>query len=244
MRSNIWRHILYFRALKSLFLLFYTFLHTLFDIHQPGSYAPNMAENEIIDLGHRLRWQRTRRALQNAECPVDEVVAAMAADMEGVCAGLPKALKKGPPLKALLELSIGSNLQVQAVIAQFTEKGLASLVNDARKQCGSNSASAVAAAAARLLIDRLIDQIECRAGREERFRSSEARSELIAQATKAFRGYERDLQAILEAALGDGPMVRFKRRLTQKPRMSARQLLNVSIVPVPPSSIPETSRAR
>ena len=187
-----------------------------------------MAENEIIDLGHKLRWERTRRALNNSDCPLEDVVAAMTADIEGVCNSLPKALRKGPPLMLLLRLSLGSPLQVQAVIAQFNEKGLATLVNDARKLSRSSDAGLVATEAAKLLIDRLIDQVDRRAGREERFRSSEARAQLLEEATKTFRSYEGDLRAILESSLRDGPIVRFKRRITPK-HMTAKQLLNISV---------------
>lgn len=198
-----------------------------------------MAENEIIDLGHKLRWVRTRRALKNSDCPLEDVVAAMTADIEGVCSGLPKALKKGPPLASLLRLTIGSSVQVQAVIAQFNEKSLATLVNDARKLSCSNNAASVAAVAARLLVDRLIDQIDRRAGREERFRSPEARAQLLAEATKTFRSYEDDLRAILQSSLLGEPIVRFKRRIAAPERMTAKQLLSISIArPSPPQEHP------
>lgn len=203
-----------------------------------------MAENEIIDLGHTSRWARTRRALKDPGCAVDDIATAMAADMEGMCAALSGALRNGPPLSSLLRLSLGSPVQVQVVIAQFTEKGLASLVNDARNRCRSNDPAEVAAVAARLLTQRLIDQAQCRAGREERFRDPELRSELSSQVAKAFGAYEGDLRAILEAALRDGAPVRFKRRLTAKRRMSSKQLMNVSLVPTGSQSITETDRAR
>src|SRR5690606_20272582 len=119
-----------------------------------------MAENELLDLGHKLRWQRTRRALQNPDCPLPDLIAALTSDMEGVCSGLPKALRKGPPLAALLGFSLGSPMQVQAVIAQFTERSLARLTHDARKLARSNEAGAVAACAEQLMVDRLVDQVD------------------------------------------------------------------------------------
>lgn len=201
-----------------------------------------MAENEIIDLGHRWRWERTRRAFKNPDCSLKDVVAAMVTDTEGMCSGLPKALKKGPPLASLLKLSIGSSLQVQSVIAQFKEKGLATLVNDARKLARSNDAATVAAAAAKLLVNRLIDQVERRAGREERFRSTDVRAELVAEATRTFRSYEDDLGTILESSLRDGPIAHFRRRIAPSPRMTARQLLNTSVTPTAPAS--ESPHAR
>lgn len=198
-----------------------------------------MAENEIIDLGHRRRWDRTRHALRNAECPLEGVIAAMSADIEGVCKGLPKALRKGPPLALLLKVAMGSTMQVQAVIAQFAEKGLAALVNDARKLARSNDPSAVAAMAAKHLIECLIDQVDKRAGREERFRSTVSRAQLVAEATKTFGVYEGDLRAILESALRGGRIQRFKPRIASLPRMTARQLISLSVAsPSQPSESP------
>ena len=203
-----------------------------------------MAENEIIDMGHASRWVRTRKAMRDPNCSVEDIAAAMGADMEGMCAALNGALRNGPPLSQLLRLSLGSPLQVQAVIAQFTEKGLASLVNDARNRCRSNEPAEVAAVAARLLTQRLIDQAQCRAGREERFRDPELRSELSSQAAKAFGAYEGDLRTILEAALRDGAPVHFKRRLTARKRISPKQLMSISLVSAGPQSTTETDHAR
>lgn len=203
-----------------------------------------MAENEIIDLGHRSRWVRTRKALQDQGCSLDDVVSAMTADMEGMCAGLNGALRNGPPLSGLLRLTLGSSLQVQTVIAQFTEKGIALLVNAARNRCGSNDAAEVAAVAAQLLTQRLIDQADCRAGREERFRDPELRREFLDQVTRTFKNYEGDLRDMLEAALRDGAPVGFKRRLTGKRRMSPRQLINVSLLSTRTESPSEPKRAR
>jgi len=188
-----------------------------------------MAENEIIDLGHASRWARTRRTLKDQNATIDEIATAMASDMEGMCAALSGALRNGPPLSALLKLAMGSPLQVQAVIAQFSEKGLVNLVNDARNRCRSNDPAAVATVAARLLTQKLVDQAQCRAGREERFRDPTLRDELSTQAAKVFASYEADLRAILEAALRDRTPAPFKRRLTVKRKMSPKQLVALSL---------------
>ena len=50
----------------------------------------------------------------------------------------------------LLEPALGSAFQTQVVLAQFTEQGIASLVQDAKKLERSNDPSRVAAAAAKL----------------------------------------------------------------------------------------------
>ncbi|WP_267109081.1 hypothetical protein [Xanthomonas sacchari] len=203
-----------------------------------------MAENEIIDMGHASRWVRTRKALKDSSCSVEDIAAAMGEDMEGMCAALNGALRNGPPLSQLLRLSLGSPLQVQAVIAQFTEKGLVNLVNSARNLCRSSDPLEVSRLAARLLTQRLVDQAECRAGREERFRDPALRNELCLQATKVFGGYEADLRAMLEAALRDGAPVPFKRRLTARPRMSSKQLVGMSLTAPRPQPPTETGRAR
>jgi hypothetical protein len=190
-----------------------------------------MAENEIIDLGHPRRWRRTRRALSNADCSLEEVVVAARADVEGVCKGLPKALKQGPPLALLLQSAMGSPIQMQAVIAQFTEKGLATLVRDAMALARSRDPAKVAAAAASHLIDSLIGQIEMRAGRESRFRSLKARQDLIVGVSAAFRPYEAPLKEMLESSLRNGPVHRFRRLTAPTPRLSAGQLVNLSVTP-------------
>lgn len=200
-----------------------------------------MAENELLNLGHKTRWQRTRRALENPDCSRAELLEALTSDIEGVCSGLPKALKKGPPLAALLRLSLGSSVQVQAVLAEFKEKNLGRLINDARRLTRSNNPSAVAACAAGLLTDRLVDQLDKRAGRHEHFRSRESRAELVAEGSRIFRSYEGDLKRILECSLRDAPITPFKRRLPPVRRQSPKQLLAFSVVP--PTS-PEAPRAR
>lgn len=193
-----------------------------------------MAENELLNLGHKTRWQRTRRALQNPNCPHADLLAALTADIEGVCTGLPKALKKGPPLAALLGLSLGSSLQVQAVLAEFKEGNLARLTNEARRLTKSNEPGAVAACAAHLLTDRLVDQLDKRAGRQEHFQSRESRAELIADASRIFRSYEGELKRILECSMRNAPITPFKRRLPPVRRMSSKQLLAFSVVPPAP----------
>lgn len=190
-----------------------------------------MAENELLNLGHKTRWQRTRRALERPDCSRSDLMASLTADIEGVCGGLPKALRKGPPLAALLRLSSGSSMQVQAVLAEFKERNLARLTNEARSLTKSNHPPALAACAARLLTQRLVDQLDKRAGRHEHFRTRECRAELIADATRIFRSYEGDLKRILECSLRDVPITPFKRRVLQVRRSSPKQLLALSVVP-------------
>lgn len=203
-----------------------------------------MAENEIIDMGHASRWIRTRKAMKDPSCSIEDIAAAMGADMEGMCAALNGALRNGPPLSQLLRLSLGSPMQVQAVIAQFTEKGIANLVNTARNRCQSSDPTEVATVAARLLTERLVDQAECRAGREERFRDPESHGEIRLQAEKAFGAYEADLRAILEAALRNRAPVPFKRRLTAKRRMNSKQLIAMSLTNARPPPSTEKDHAR
>lgn len=200
-----------------------------------------MAENELLNLGHKTRWQGTRRVIQNPDCAHADRLAVLTADIEGVCNGLPKALKKGPPLARLLGLSFGSPLQVQVVLSEFKEGNLARLTNEARSLTKSNEPGSVAACAARLLTDRLVDQLDKRAGRLEHFRSKESRVELISDATRIFRSYEGELKRILECSLRGTPIRPFKRRLLPSPRLSSKQLLNFSVVQQP---VQETPRAR
>lgn len=189
-----------------------------------------MAENEIIDLGHKRHWSRLRRSLRNADCSVEDVVTAATEDIELMCRGLPKAMRKGPSLALLLEPALGSALQTQAVLAQFTEKGLATLVQNARKLARSNDPRAVATAAATHLIQSLVSQIEGRAGRETRFREGAAKQELMAGITATFGGYQQQLTDMLEGALRNATVPRFKRQLQPRPRLSAPQLASMSVM--------------
>lgn len=200
-----------------------------------------MAENELLNLGHKTRWQSTRRALQNPDCSRADRKAALTADIEGVCTGLPKALKKGPPLAALLRLSLGSPLQVQTVLAEFKEGNVARLTHEARLLTKSNDPGAIAACLANLLTESLVDQLDKRAGRQDHFRSRDSRAELIADAITIFRSYEGELKRILECSLRDAPITPFKRRLPPAPRLSPKQLLTFSVAAPAPQ---ESPRAR
>lgn len=189
-----------------------------------------MAENEIIDLGHATRWARTRRALKDPDCPLHEVAAAMARDMERVLRALARILRSGPSLAELLRLALGSSFAVQKVIAQFQERSLASLVNDARNRCLSNDPDLVAAVAARLMIERLTDQAEGRAARHTHYQDAMSRDELHAQVQQTFAAYEGNLRDMLAAALREGEPVRFKPRLTARPRLTPKQVVGMSLL--------------
>ena len=193
-----------------------------------------MAENEIIDMGHPSRWARTRRVLKDADCPNAGVAEAMREDMEGTLRALARVLRKGPSLSALLRLALGSSANVQAVISQFQEKTLATLVNEARNRCASNDPDVVATTAARILIERLIDQAECRAARHAHFRDLLARDELHSSAKQVFGGYEADLRRILADALRDGAPS-FKRRARPTRSLTPQQLVGMSLLKKPTS---------
>ncbi|MDH5824206.1 hypothetical protein QFW77_14590 [Luteimonas sp. RD2P54] len=188
-----------------------------------------MAENEYLDLGHPRRWQQTRDALDDPACTSSDIVSVACEDLEGVCEKLPGVLRRGPSLALLLKPVLESPSKAQVVLSQFTEKGLAQVVEAACKLAGGRGVAAVADAAATRIIDRLIDQLDLRAGQYDRFRSFEMRQQLRDEAAEAFRIYREPLRNIIEASLRDGPIQPYKRRIPLRPKLTPRQVTNLSV---------------
>lgn len=188
-----------------------------------------MAENEILDLGHKARWARTRRALNAPGCTQAEVIAAATDDMESVCRLLAIVLRKGKPLTILLGPVLESPSQAQAVLASFTEKRLVSVVRDAIKLARSTDLGQIAGTASRRLIEVLVDQFRVRAGKSHEFRACDARDRLVAEVAKSFAAYEGALRSTIEASLRGGAIRPFKAIRPSKPRMSAIQVIGLSV---------------
>lgn len=188
-----------------------------------------MAENEILDLGHARRWRKTRDALADPACTTTDIVSVACEDFDVACEKLPGVLRQGPSLALLLQPMLGSVSRSQAVLSQFVEKGLVQVVEIACKLARGRGVAAIADAASQLMIDRVIDQLDLRAGRCERFRSYETRQQLRADAVQAFRAYQEPLRNIIEASLRDGPIQPYKRRIPARPKLTPRQVMNLSV---------------
>lgn len=188
-----------------------------------------MAENEILDLGHKRRWLHTRRVLSADGCSVDDVLVAAQGDIEGVCRHLAVALRKGEPLRILLEPALRSSLASQAVIAQFQEKRLAIVVRDVIKLCGSADPSIIAALSANKIVKGLVEQLELRAGRNAAFRSLAARRELGQQASRIFAGYEGALRCSIESSLRGTQIKPFRSSAQKVSRMPPSQVVALSV---------------
>lgn len=188
-----------------------------------------MAENEILDLGHRRRWLRTRRVLSADGCSVDDVLVAAQGDIEGVCRALAVALRKGDPLRILLEPALRSSAASQAVIAQFQEKRLAIVVRDVIKLCGSADPSIIATLSANKIVVGLTEQLGLRAGRNATFRSLAARRELSQQVSRIFAGYEGALRCSIEASLRGAQIKPFKSSVQRASRLPPSQVVALSV---------------
>lgn len=188
-----------------------------------------MAENEMFDLGHCRRWQKTRDALADPARTSKEIVAVACEDFDVACEKLQGALRRGPSLALLLEPMLSSASRAQSVLSQFTEKGIAQVGEIACKLAHGRGVAAIADVAAQQMINRVIDQLDLRAGRCERFRSYEAREQFRAEAAEAFRVYQEPLRNIIEASLRDRPIQPYKRRIPARPKPTLRQVLNLSV---------------
>lgn len=188
-----------------------------------------MAENELLDLGHARRWRRTRDALADPACTSTDIISVACEDFDVACEKLPAVLRQGPSMALLLQPMLGSASQSQAVLSQFAEKGLVQVVEMACRLARGQGIAAIAAAASQLMIERVIGQLDLRAGRCERYRSYEARQELRRDAAQAFDAYQEPLRKIIEASLRDGPIQPYKRRTQARPKLSPRQVASLSV---------------
>ncbi|WP_257386398.1 hypothetical protein [Tahibacter caeni] len=189
-----------------------------------------MAENEILDFGHRSRWRASRAVLKDSNATLAELVACAGEDFDGVMRRLPVALRKGPGLLILLRAAQESPVALQEVVAAFTEKRLAKLALTAGQLCPSNDPAEVAQTSAQLLIDALVDQIALRAKRERRFCAPDEQDALRASLAREFGKNFVQLSATLEASMRGArikPIKRAAPRIAVAPKDVARLSLVV-----------------
>lgn len=195
-----------------------------------------MAENESLDFGHRTRWLRSRKVLQDSQSTLDQFIRTAADDCRDAIRKVPVALRKGPALLTLMKaLETGSIVALQEVVTTFTEKRIASITLSALRSSTSTSTKDLAHAAAESVISTLIDQIAARAKRKRRFCSVSERAELRKALTREFSAHIPVLSDTLEASLRGGPIHRI-RRSSPSVRMAPKEVARMSLVALPPQT--------
>lgn len=203
-----------------------------------------MAENEYLDFGHRDRWLRSRKVLQDPQSTLDQFIRTAAEDCRDAVRRLPVALRKGPALLTLVKaLETGSIVALQEVVATFTEKRIASITLSTLRSSPSTSTKDLAHAAAESIISTLIDQITAKAKREQRFCSVSERAELRKALMREFSAHIPVLSDTLEASLRGGPIHRIRRSFPSV-RMAPKEVARMSLVMPPPQVDQPHARSR
>lgn len=189
-----------------------------------------MAENEVLDFGHRDRWKRSRLLLRDPASSMFEFVSTAADECREAVRRLPAALRKGPPLLMLLRAMQGSITGLQEVVAAFTEKRLANLVIAAAKCDSSGRPEGIAHSAARNMVETLIDQIAARAKKEQRFCSEQDQAALRAALTNEFAPFIAPLSETIESSMRGTPVRRIKALSAPNARMRPKDVAIMSLV--------------
>ncbi|QEW14565.1 hypothetical protein DYQ48_05735 [Xanthomonas hortorum] len=189
-----------------------------------------MAENEILDLGHRSHWKVVRALLGDPTVPMPEVVKKAGEDFEGMLSKLIRALRSGEPLLHLLRAAKQSPIAQQAVIAGFTEKRLAKIVLNASLTAQGRSVAIVAEHATQSLMQVMVDQMCNRALRNGRFVSHNEQNALRSSLANEFAQHRSAVRAALEASMTGMKVTPMKVR----PKASAHDIAYTSLVMMPP----------
>ena len=164
-----------------------------------------MAENEVLDFGHRDRWKRSRLLLRDPASSLFEFVSTAADECREAVRRLPAALRKGPPLLMLLRAMQGS--------------------------CDSSGRpEGIAHSAAKNLVETLIDQIAARAKKEQRFCSEQDQTALRAALTNEFAPFIAPLSETIESSMRGTPVRRIKALSAPKARMRPKDVAIMSLV--------------
>lgn len=195
-----------------------------------------MAENEILDFGHPNRWRRSRLLLEDPLTTVAVLTTTAGEEFGEVVRRLAIALRKGTPLVLLLRAASQSAVALQAVITEFTEKRLASLVLAARLTAVDASIQAIAHSAAAALVNTVIDQIISRALQQSRFSAPAEQARLRASLVEEFGQHRPDIQAALAASM-TGARIRPIRVRRPVSRPTAHQVAATSLMITRPGAV-------
>ena len=192
-----------------------------------------MAENESLDFGHRSRWLRSRKVLQDPASTLDQFIRTAAEDCREAVRLVPVALRKGPAFLTLVKaLETGSVRALQEAVATFTEKRIASITLSVMRSSWSRDPQDLARATAQSVIATLIDQIAARSKREQRFCSVSDQAKLRIALSREFVTHIPVLTDTIEASLRGGPIRRIGRYFPPD-RMAPKDVAHMSLV-IPP----------
>ena len=188
-----------------------------------------MAENEILDIGNRHRWRRTRTALCDPLRSLMEVAEIAATEYEDVVQRTLSALRKDDGLRSLMKAANGSSIERQIIISNFTEKALASLVLSSVKIAGQFDSYAIADELASGMARCIIDQFLLRAGGKRANKSAFERLNLKSLLQTKFAPIVANMRTTLEAHIRGKPVKRPQRKLRSRPILNARAVVGMSL---------------
>lgn len=186
-----------------------------------------MAENEILDIGNRHRWKRTRTALCDPSRSLIDMAEIAAMEYEEVVP-LVLSVLKNDGLSSLMKAANGSSIEKQIIISNFTEKTLASLVLSAVKIAGQFDSYAIADELASGMARRIIDQILLRAGGKRSNINEFERLNLKSLLQTKFAPIVANMRTTLEAYIRGKPVKR-PQRLRSLPILNARAVVGISL---------------
>jgi hypothetical protein len=188
-----------------------------------------MAENEILDIGNKHRWKRTRIALCDPSRSLFDVAEIAAMEYEEIVQLALSALRKNDGLRSLMKAANGSSIEQQIVISNFTEKALATLVLSSVKIAGQFDSYAIADELARGMARCIIDQFLLRAGGEPPNVNALERLNLESLLQTKFAPIVANMRTTLEAYIRGKPVKRPPRKLRSRPILNARAVVGISL---------------
>ena len=188
-----------------------------------------MAENEILDIGNRHRWRRTRTALCDPLRSLMEVAEIAATEYEDIVQRTLSALRKDDGLRSLMKAANGSSIEQQIIISNFKEKALASLVLSSVKIAGQLDSYAIADNVSSGMALCIIEQILLKAGGTNSNKNWSERSQLESLLAAKFAPIITTMRATLEAALRGQTIKRPYRIPRSRPILNARTIVSMSL---------------
>ena len=180
-----------------------------------------MAENEVLDVGNPRRYQRWRQALADGLSHADTVECLY----EDFVTILRNKLR-GKPLYLVLKACGRERNALQEAVANFKDRAMAKLVEQAHHITRSSDARVVAPKIAELLIDRLVNRASLYALRHV---NADNAHSLEHAASARLEACKPQIVDVLTASLRDEPIRRVlnapKARLSAE-ALNARSLLS------------------
>jgi hypothetical protein len=194
-----------------------------------------MAENEILDVGSPRRYRRWRQALADAGVSPSETADCLSAEFQTI---VRNKLRRNP-LYVVLKACKSDRAALREVVANFKDRALAKLVEQACAIARSTDPPVVGRKMADLLVDRLLDRATSHSLKQNG-RNDSARFAALERATaEKLEACKPQVVSWLTASLNAQPIPRVPKVVREKP--SPDSLLSKSLLrsqKKPPDALP------